>query len=239
MTLIVPAVLPSSQKDFEEKLTLFSSLPHISRVQIDIVDGKLAAPASFPYSAEATKGTPYPELIEMVRKGEMLPNLEHIAYEIDLMCFDALEVASAWLAIGASRLIFHTESSADMPHLLKRARREFGGLVTFGLALNIESSFALAGSCLSDVDYVQFMGIAKIGQQGQPFDERVLERIRTFHRMYPALPLQVDGGVSLENAKKLLALGVSTLVVGSAIVRSKHPAAEVKKFEMLRSPFGV
>ncbi|MEK7204511.1 MAG: hypothetical protein AAB254_03290, partial [candidate division NC10 bacterium] len=48
-------------------------------------------------------------------------------------------------------------------------------------------------------------------RQGQPFDERVFEKIRIFHSRHPNVALQVDGGVSLANAKKLVALDVSTL----------------------------
>ena len=43
----------------------------------------------------------------------MLPALDHIAYEIDLMCFDAEQAADAWLKLGATRLTFHVESSID------------------------------------------------------------------------------------------------------------------------------
>jgi len=235
MTLIVPAVLPSSHADLDKKLSLLASLPHVSRIQIDVVDGKLAAPASWPYSAKATQ----PELETMVQKGEMLPELERIAYEIDLMCFDPLSAAEPWLALGASRLTFHTESAVDLSRLLSDARRRFGHCITFGLALNVASDLSIVRPCLGEIAYVQFMGIAQIGSQGQPFDKRVLAKIETFHRMYPAMPLQVDGGVSLISAKELLVRGVSTLVVGSALLQAKNPMVELQKFEALRSSYGV
>ncbi|MEK7554105.1 MAG: HisA/HisF-related TIM barrel protein, partial [Patescibacteria group bacterium] len=76
-------------------------------------------------------------------------------------------------------------------------------------------------------------------RQGQPFDKRVLEKIKTFRAQHPEVTLQVDGGVSIENAKELLNLGVSNLVVGSAIVRAKNPSAVIAKFESLQTPFGV
>lgn len=232
MSFVVPAVLPSSRKDLEEKLALFASLPRVSRVQIDIVDGRLAAPASWPYSApEEFKG--------MITRGEMLPALDHIAYEIDLMCFDALPAAEAWLAYGATRLTFHTESSTDLPHLFANVRDRYGSFVSLGLALNVTSDLALVRPCQSEIEYVQFMGIARIGKQGEPFDERVLAKIETFRKLYPALPFQIDGGVSLENAKKLLALGATNLIVGSSILRAVDPAAVVAELESLKSPFGV
>lgn len=233
MSFIVPAVLPSSRKDLEEKLALFVRLPSIRRIQIDVVDGRFATPASWPYTAP-------PEFALMVEHGEMLPHLaEHIEYEIDLMCLDALPVAESWLALGASRLTFHAESMIDIGQL-HTAHSRFGkDAVTIGVALNIASDLSLIEPFVEQIEYVQFMGIANIGRQGQPFDTRVLEKIRTFHHRHPPIPMQVDGGVSLETAKDLLALGVTNLIVGSGIVRATDPFAEVAKFEALQNPYGV
>ncbi len=227
MGLIVPAALSASKKDLDQKLALFASLPAVSRVQIDVVDGKFASPKTWPYDAPA-------EMRALIERGEMLPALDHISYEIDLMCLDADKAASGWLALGASRLTFHAESAIDLPRLLQSARQCYGeDCVSFGLALNIETDLSLIEPHLSKIAYVQFMGIANIGKQGQIFDPRVFEKVRTFHARHPEIPLQVDGGVSLRNAERLLSLGVSDLVVGSAILRASDPAAAYAAFEML------
>jgi len=232
MNLVTPAVLPSSYEDLEEKLNLFAQLPRISRVQIDVVDGKFASPASWPYTAPN-------ELRALLAQDAMLPDLHHIEYEIDLMCLDAERAAHAWLMLGATHLTFHAESVTDLSRFLASARRTYGHIVSFGLALNIESNLSLIEPYLDQIEYVQFMGIAHIGRQGQLFDRRVLKKIRIFRKLHPKIPVQVDGGVSLENAKELLALGVSHLVVGSAILRAADPAAELAKLESLKSSFGV
>ena len=239
MSIVVPAVLPTSRQDLEEKFSVFTRLPSVSRIQIDVVDERFAPHASWPYTAPE-------ELGEMVAHGMMLPSLDHIEYEIDLMCFDALSAAQAWLTLGASRLTFHIESAADFPQLLASVRKRYGsgdgfapGLISFGLAINIDSNFAHIRPYLEEITYVQFMGIAKIGRQGEPFDERVFKKIETFHNMYPAMTVQVDGGVSLKNAKQLLALGVSHFVVGSALSRSSNPAKTFAAFEALQSSYGV
>jgi len=249
MGFIVPAVLPSSRRDLEEKLELFSRIPSVSRVQIDIVDGKFISPASWPYSpstkSDLVLGKPQ-ELYDMVERGEMLPHLERIAYEIDLMCIDAERIAEAWLAIGASRLTFHAESTTNLAHLLASSRRRYGagggfasGLISFGVALNIASDLALIEPCVDEIEFVQFMGIARIGRQGQPFDRRVFEKLKVFHARHPKLAMQVDGGVSLENARRLLALGVSNLIVGSALLKTGDLASTLAKFEELQSSYCV
>jgi len=235
MSAIVPAVLPASKEDLDEKLASLATIPAVSRIQIDVVDGRFVPPASWPYFAKATKGTPYPELEDMVKRGDMLPHLDRIEYEIDLMCLDVGSAAGAWLALGASRLTFHAETAADLPQFLAGARKRYGGIVSFGLALNVESDLALIEPVLDGIEYVQFMGIARIGRQGQPFDERVLEKVRVFRARHPDVPVQVDGGVSLVNAQKLFALGVTNLVVGLAILRASSPAAALAELEALHN----
>jgi ribulose-phosphate 3-epimerase len=233
MRLVAPAVLPASLTDFKEKLAHLGLLKEVSQIQIDVVDGRFASPMSWPYTA-------LQELRAMVSGSEMLPHLERVTYEIDLMCLDPERAAEAWLTLGASRLTFHAESLVDIGASLDRARARFGDVsATFGLALNIASDISLIERYLEHIEYVQIMGIATIGKQGQPFDRRALEKVRALRTSHPDLPIQVDGGVTLEVAKELVSAGVTTLVVGSAILRAKNPAAEIEKFESLQTPFGV
>ena len=234
MVLIVPAVLPSSREDLDEKLALFAKIPSVSRIQIDVVDGLFATPASWPYSIVGEPG-----IKSDLMPGKMLPRLERIEYEMDLMCLDVERAAEAWLALGATRLTFHAESLTDLPRFLARARSQYGSLISFGLALNIASDIAIIEHSLESVDYVQFMGIAKIGRQGQPLDKGIFERVRSFRSRHLKMPVQVDGGVSLESARRLVALGASNLVVGSGLLRAGDPAAAFAAFEALRSPYGV
>ena len=160
------------------------------------------------------------------------------------MCLDAERAAGEWLALGATRLTLHAESVADLSPLIASFRRHYGGgadlalssLVSFGLALNIASDTAIIEPYLADIEYVQFMGIARIGAQGEAFDRRVLEKIRAFRAQHPAVAVQVDGGVSLQTAKELLPLGVSNLVVGSAILSAADPSGAVAAFETLQNP---
>ena len=169
----------------------------------------------------------------------MLPALDRIEYEIDLMCFDAEHAAAPWLALGATRLTFHAKSAVDVPRLLASARKRYGSFVSYGLALDITDNIALVEPFIGELSYVQFMGIAHIGRQGEPFDERVYEKVRTFHLWHPEVAIQVDGGISFKSAKKLVALDVTNLVIGSAILRAKDPAAALEAFETFTTPYGV
>jgi ribulose-phosphate 3-epimerase len=239
MGIIVPAILPSSRADLKGKLSLFVGIPSVERIQIDVVDGIFATPACWPYTAPE-------EFRAMLEQEETLPHPERIAYEIDLMCADAELAVQDWLTLGASRLTFHAESVSELPRLLAFVRERYGsgggfatGLISFGVALNLETDLALIEPVLQEVEYVQFMGIAQIGRQGQPLDDRVFDKLRIFHTRHPNIAMQVDGGVTLQNAKKLLSIGVSQLVVGSALSRAESPKATLAAFEDLKPSFGV
>ena len=53
MSAIVPAILPKSLEDLEQKLTVLSGVA--TSVQIDVVDGKFVSPASWPYASDTGK----------------------------------------------------------------------------------------------------------------------------------------------------------------------------------------
>jgi ribulose-phosphate 3-epimerase len=239
MSLVVPAVLPTSKRDLQQKLSLYLSLPLVSRVQIDVVDGYFAAPPSWPYSAPK-------ELSAMLAEGEMLPKLDKFEYEIDLMCRAPEREIGTWARVGATRFTFHAESTTDLPSLFDRVQEVHGpgsdfegNIISFGLALNLATDLSLIEPVLQHLSYVQFMGIREIGKQGQPFDESVFEKVRLFHEQHPDVAIQIDGGVSLRSARKLVSLGVKHLVVGSAILKSSDPVSMVMAFEALENPYGV
>ncbi len=240
MGLIVPAILPVSRKELERRLAFFANIPSVGRVQIDVVDGRLASPASWPYNAKG-------ELRAMLDENKTLPKTDQMEYEIDLMCLDALDAVSDWLALGATRLTFHIETVVNTPHFFETVRARYGGgkefalapLLSVGIALNVTNTIEILEPYLADVQYVQFMGIAKIGRQGQAFDTRVLTQVRDFRAKHPDIPVQVDGGVTLQHAKELHALGVSNVIVGSAILEAKDPVAVLSAFQAIESPYGV
>lgn len=239
MSVLVPAVLAQSKDELRDTLALFARMPHVSRVQIDVVDGRFAAPACWPYTA-------LQEFREMLESGAMLPHRERFEYEIDLMCLDAERMGNAWLAMGASRLVFHAESTPDLPRLLMAMRATHGAepgftspLLSFGVALNLASDLALIESALPFADFVQFMGIRHIGKQHMPFDPRVYEKIQAFRVRHPGIRIQVDGGITLDHARELLRRGVSEVIAGSTILRSKDPIAAAAAFDELESPYGI
>lgn len=238
MGAIVPAILPKNLKDLEEKLTRFEGIA--DSVQIDVIDGRYAAPASWPY----TEGRD--ELARRAAAGESLPCLGSLAFDVDLMVADPEDVIGSWIALGASRITVHAESTRYLSRIVSDFDVKYGHrqgfapeLLSLGLAIGVATDMNILEPYLAHIDYVQFMGIATIGKQGEPFDPRALERIRAFHKKHPKIDIQVDGGVSMKTAPELLAAGADRLIIGSALRDAHDVRASYDAFEALTHQFGI
>lgn len=238
MGAIVPAILPTSKADLEDKLAQLSGL--CDEVQIDIVDGRFAGTASWPFTDDP--GEPS----RMLAAGEMLPEYESFKFEADLMVLDTESFAGTWVGLGATKLTIHAEAISNLGRFFENIDAIYGHDKTFvpellsvGIAIGAETDVALIEPYLKHVDYVQFMGIARIGRQGEPFVPSVLRKILTFKHAHPDMPVQVDGAVSLTTAPELLKAGVTRLVVGSALWNAPDLAVELRKFNELTEIHGV
>lgn len=238
MSAIIPAIIPTSLDDLKEKLSRLEGI--CDEVQIDIVDGIFAKPSSWPYTKDSK------ELSKLLARGEMLPGLGSFRCEIDLMSADPETEAGAWIELGAARLTVHAESTRYIGRFLKSVSTTYGSekgfapdLLSIGLAIGADTDVALIEPFLDQADYVQFMGIRTIGHQGEPFDARVISRIKAFRKAHPGVPVQVDGGVSLQTAPDLLAAGVSRLVVGSALWKSPDLGQTFRAFSVLANEHGI
>jgi len=209
---ITPAIIPESIEDLENKLLQVKGMTKL--VQIDICDGRLTSEASWPYVEE------YGELAEILGQERGLPLWDKFDFEIDLMVLNPRFDYERWIDAGVSRIIFHFFSSnleKDIVVLkeLIKATKERG--VEAGIALNINTPISVIEEFKDDVVCVQFMGIKRVGFQGQPFEESVLERIKESREKYSDIHISVDGGVNFDTAEKLIGAGVDRLVIGSAI----------------------
>jgi len=117
--------------------------------------------------------------------------------------------------------------------------KEFSSeLLSLGLSIQLDTDLSVLAPHIARIDYVQFMGIATIGRQGALFDSRVVAKIREFKKIYPTVPVQVDGGVSLTTAPELLAAGAERLVVGSALWHASDIEETLHAFEELANEYG-
>ncbi len=218
---IIPAILPKDFAEVQEKVDLVKGL--VKTVQIDICDGQFVPNATWPYKRRD-------DTFEKITKEEEgLPGWEKLDFEIDLMVNRPQEVVEEWIQAGAIRLIIHAESKGDVAGAIAAVT----GRVDVGVALNIETPIDVIAPYADKITFVQCMGIDRIGFQGQPFDEKVLEKIRAIKEKYPNLIVSVDGGVSLETGPKLVEAGATRLVAGSAIFHSDNMVEAIEKFRRI------
>jgi ribulose-phosphate 3-epimerase len=223
MVEIIPAIMPDSFNDLVAKATRVKGV--LPLAQIDIMDGVFVGSKSWPYRNAGEANDLH--FLAMQNQEETLPFFDELDYEIDLMITEPEKHIEEWLPLGASRLIFHIESIKNYElffghDFFIEGARQIGGqtVIEVGIAIDPGTSLEKIETYIAKVDFVQCMGIAKIGYQGEPFDERVLDHINALRIKYPNLPISVDGGVTTESAPLLRAAGANRLVSGSAIFNS-------------------
>lgn len=219
MTEILPAIIAQNIREIQDKIKLVQA--HAEWVHIDVMDGKFTLQLSWPYP-----GNTISDLANLAT----IPNLE-----IHLMTEKPETHIHDWLEQKqVKRIIFHYEATHEhkfLVHTIKDAAREVV------IALKLQTPAMIVNDFLKSrsyaLDAVQLMGIAEIGAHGFPFDERVLEKIKILHERYPALPIEVDGGVTLETAERCLAVGATRFVAGSYIFKSENPSEAIKSLKSL------
>ncbi len=233
---IIPAIMPKSFDELFQRAGEVVGL--VPLAQIDIMDGRFVASKSWPY------GLGYPErdpdFLALSRQEDGLPYWETLDYELDLMIDEPEKHLDEWLPIGASRVIIHAEAVKDWNALfaldfLNPDARRIGDdiVIALGIAFNPDTDISTYMEQIERFDFVQCMGIAKIGYQGQPFDERVLEQINRIRSSFPNLPIAVDGGVNQETIKELVQAGATRLVSGSAIFGAEDKEEAIGRLESL------
>jgi ribulose-phosphate 3-epimerase len=126
---------------------------------------------------------------------------------------------------GLDMVSFHVEAVADPAPVIRKARGVGMGV---GLTMKMETPVETVFPYLDDLDDVMLMSIEP-GSSGQPLDPGVFPRLEAVRseidrRGLPA-ELEIDGGVTLDNAARCMDAGASVLVAGSAVFRAPDVAA--------------
>ncbi|TRZ53603.1 hypothetical protein D4R99_00555 [bacterium] len=225
MVEIIPAIMPQSFKEMEEKVGAVHR--RVKTVHLDVMDGTITPSINWPFSKGGLKE------MEKITSGEVgLPFWREINYEVDVMMQNPEESFAEWVNAGFHRIIVHAETTQKLLSLIK----EWKGIIEIGVAVGIETeNEELYKYIDAGADFVQFMGIFQIGFQGSPFDSRVLEKISKMREVYPNLPISVDGGVNMDTVPNLLTAGVNRLVIGSAIFKKDLDFGDDNDFSHMMS----
>lgn len=208
---IIPAIIPGTVEEIGSKVALLGGSPEW--IQIDVTDGVFAPTTTWPYirgGADELKSIP------------ALPKVE-----VHLMIENPERVIKEWVHAGVSRILIHQESTKEFGLILDSLA---GTGIEVGVVLKLDTPIETLDPWIDRISLVQLMSIREIGAYGEPFSQSVIPKIQSLRLRYPNLTIEVDGGVTKENASLLFESGVSNLVVGSAIFKSENPLEAFKEF---------
>ena len=174
-------------------------------LHIDVMDGHFVPNISF--------GAP------VMRGLRALADETGAPLDVHLMIEDPDRYLGDFAEAGASVITVHQEACPHL-HRTVQAIRDLG--CRAGVALNPATPLVMVEEVLGDVDLVLVMSVNP-GFGGQSFIPSALDRVRALRQMAGGAgrrPLvEVDGGVTPDNARALLDAGADVLVAGSAVFR--------------------
>lgn len=226
-TEIIPAVLVKTFEELEDRLADFGGVANFAHV--DVCDGSLTPARTWPY--QSVKPDMHFEAI--ISEEEGFPFWQEVDFEAHLMVAHPENIVGDWVAAGASRIIAHVEAmDASRFAALKDA---CGGIVELGLAIALDTANETLAPYADDISVIQCMdwNFSHLGRQGQVLDEGIFNKIAELRKLYPEHVISVDGGVTLENAQKLIAAGAGRLVIGSALWEGGNLAANFVEFSSI------
>jgi ribulose-phosphate 3-epimerase len=147
--------------------------------------------------------------------------------EVDLMIHEPERALPVYVEAGVQKVVVHLESTTHFADIVDHHRSHAYAL---GLSISNDTSLDSLMSAIPYADYVQLMGIRKIGSQGQQFDTTVLERVRVIQKEYPTLTISIDGSVNEDTLPLLREAGGNRFVSGSAILGAVDP---LRAYEVL------
>ncbi|MEZ4722265.1 MAG: ribulose-phosphate 3-epimerase [Flavobacteriales bacterium] len=130
-------------------------------------------------------------------------------------------------ANGADVLTVHLEACTHL-HRTVQAIKKAG--MRAGVALNPHTPVSSLADIIHEIDLALIMSVNP-GFGGQSFIENSISKVRELRRLIESTGsnalIEVDGGVTLENAPKLVEAGVNVLVAGSTVFKSAKPAETI------------
>ncbi|HET9097022.1 MAG TPA: ribulose-phosphate 3-epimerase [Candidatus Baltobacteraceae bacterium] len=184
----------------------------ISGLHIDVMDGHFVPNLAIG-----------PQVVSALRDRTKLP------MEVHLMVSEPSRILPMFADTGVQRAIVHAEACPHLHRDLAFARDH--GLQT-GVALNPATPIGVLEHVLDEIDEVLLMGVNP-GFGGQGFIPPVFQKTSACRqaidqRGSPA-KINIDGGVKVENAARLLLAGAHWLVVGSALFTGNHIAQSTRR----------
>lgn len=215
MPLIAPSLLAANFLRLEEESKMLNE-SEADWFHLDIMDGRFVPNISYG-----------PMLVEFFRKATTK------TCDVHLMILDPGNYAESFKKAGADILSVHIEAC---PHLHRNIEQIKSLGMKAGVALNPHTPVSALADILHDIDLVCMMSVNP-GFGGQKFIPHTLEKIKQLRRMIDekGLPvlIEIDGGVTVENAASIVAAGADVLVAGNTVFKSPDPRATIAALKKL------
>ena len=205
MPIIAPSLLAANFLNLETECKMLNE-SEADWYHLDVMDGRFVPNISFG-----------PMIIEFIRKATTK------VCDVHLMILEPENYTEQFKNAGADILTVHAEACTHLHRNIQQIK-SFG--MKAGVALNPHTSVSVLSDILHDIDMVCLMSVNP-GFGGQKFIPFTLEKIKQLRQMIDAkgltIDIEIDGGVTVENAPSIIAAGANVLVAGNTVFKSADP----------------
>lgn len=206
--MIAPSILSADIANLAADLDAISTADY---VHVDVMDGHFVPNLTFG-----------PNVVKAVKANTNVPA------DVHLMISNPDEMTRLYVEAGADMVSFHLEAT-NHAHRIVSYLRESG--VRPAVAINPATPVCMLDSIIEDVDMVLVMTVNPGfgGQKFIPSSVAKVAKVRALAKEHGVSPMiEVDGGVSEQNAGQICAAGANVIVAGSAVFKKDDRAAAIR-----------
>lgn len=216
MPIIAPSILSANFLHLEKDIEMINE-SEADWFHLDVMDGRFVPNISFGL----------PVIAAMKKKAKKI-------FDVHLMIVEPEKYFEDFAKAGADYLTVHYEASTHL-HRSLQAIKSLG--MKAGVALNPHTPVQLLEDIIGDIDLVLIMSVNP-GFGGQKFIPQTLQRLEKLKRIITDAKantlIEVDGGVTLDNAAAIAHAGADVLVAGNTVFSSPNPAETISKLKQLK-----
>ncbi|MGC1633295.1 MAG: ribulose-phosphate 3-epimerase [Gelidibacter sp.] len=203
--LIAPSILSGDFANLGKDIEMLNN-SNADWIHVDIMDGVFVPNISF--------GCPVIKAIKKLAKKPL---------DVHLMIIKPERYIQRFKEAGADNLIVHFEACPHLHRTIQSIKQEG---MRAGVALNPHTAVNNLEAIIQDIDHLMIMSVNP-GFGGQKFIAQTYQKIELARNLIVKTgahtKIEVDGGVNLTNAPKLIAAGAHIMVAGSFIFGSANP----------------
>jgi len=216
MPIIAPSILAANFLDLKNECQRLNS-SEADWFHLDVMDGRFVPNISF--------GIP---VVEAIRKATTK------TLDVHLMIVEPEKYVEDFKRAGADSITVHVEAC---PHLHRNIQQIKNLGIKVGVALNPHTPICMIENVLTDIDMVLIMSVNP-GFGGQSFIPHSLIKIKELkqkiNKIAPQVLIEVDGGISVDNASAVIHSGADILVAGSSVFHSKSPEETIHQLKKIK-----